>query len=1237
MEETGDCNEEELTLSGLALFKKQLDSSHDWIVDWKFLIESDHGLARLYFEPVVRHRIAPFHMAIAKSCPLELIEQMLEQHPELVHCVSGGGDLPLHYAAASHNYKYAKLLIQKDKRLENSLNHTSRNTGAFGDQVLPLHVAIQTKAPNNIIALLVKHCPSTAVVMDGRGDTPVDMVNRIYHGAALRRVSRALKGGSILQARNTIDLSTATLSLEIKSTKKKKEKLPTKKPIDKTTQKLWESLSSKNLWESLSSRNLFEGRARELFEHSSTNLCEDQVTSSATNHLESFLEGESIRMTSRRRSMPGRVTWSATNQIEPVIEGESIQMTSRIEPVIEGESIQMTSRRSSMPGRTPDKSSNADEKNQRESMISALRIDNPSRQSPAKGRGTTMTHMNADSGELLSKSATGPTRRDTTHAIPVKQSGGGILKTATIERVHGRQKQMDRSQSHRSFGLASMNRESQESRRSLPCEKQQRRHSADIHGWTGHVKTLWGIQDRGNRELQTFNPSNEIEDRTHGDSATAPSQSGAPCSLHSGSLNSERSGTPSSGRSSPVHLDTHEKTVPSCVHDQPKHEQNGVYDEILEWKQYRSQKRPGPTTDSTPSNNRSGTPSSRQSSAGGILLNSVKTATTRRVNERQKQMELSQSQSQSQRSLGLASRNGEQSGGGILKTATAERIHERQKQMGRSQSHSSFGPASMNRESRESRRSLPCKKQRQRHSEYVRSDSLRSSLRSKRFEADGHTARSVSFPEPEVSPSRCKSAPSRSRSQRSLPTELGEREHESSEGRLRRISKNERSRTNVKDMSFRTKTLPGSGDLLRNLEKLGATSLLRNRMNESSRTSSFKRRSTIPEDKASRTSTRRRRSNVGESESSRASSRRRRSVVSDDETSRASASRRRRASHDDEVSRASSSRRRGVVADNELDASRPSSSRRRGLQEEEKSRPPSSRRRSGVQGHDPSRASSSRRRTALQEDEASRASSSGRRKTLDKDETSRTSLSKPKRSQEDDALRTSSSRHRSVATEDAPALSRSSPIRRKRLLEKLTSKTSSSRRRHTWQEDEVSRASSSRRRRSAAVDELEVPRRPSSGRRRALQENGTPRTPSIRRSRALHKDEASSASAIGQSCAMTEDALDVSRASRRNGLQEDEVSKASSTRRRNNLSFEELFEEAMALEEKQEKKREKEEKKRKKKEDKKSSKATKSHTSLELTEETKSHKESPNDVRSPLIGSSSGTLDEHLDLERSPQ
>lgn len=118
---------------------------------------------------------------------------------------------------------------------------------------------------------------------------------------------------------------------------------------------------------------------------------------------------------------------------------------------------------------------------------------------------------------------------------------------------------------------------------------------------------------------------------------------------------------------------------------------------------------------------------------------------------------------------------------------------------------------------------------------------------------------------------------------------------------------------------------------------------------------------------------------------------------------------------------------------------------------------------------------------------------------------------------------------------------------------------------------------------------------------------------------------------------MTEDALDVSRASRRSGLQEDEVSKASSTRRRNNLSFEELFEEAMALEEKQEKKREKEEKKRKKKEDKKSSKATKSHTSLELTEETKSHKESPNDVRSPLIGSSSGTLDEHLDLERSPQ
>jgi hypothetical protein len=141
---------------------------------------------KAYTDPISGNEITFLHLACRKRAPLDVIMAICTLRQSLILTPSEtGGDLPLHYAAASGSLPTVSYLI---KQYPQGVAARCGHDGAFGNTVTPLHVAVMNKAPPNIIQELVLHGPpGTNILRNDEGKTPYDLALQTYHDSREER------------------------------------------------------------------------------------------------------------------------------------------------------------------------------------------------------------------------------------------------------------------------------------------------------------------------------------------------------------------------------------------------------------------------------------------------------------------------------------------------------------------------------------------------------------------------------------------------------------------------------------------------------------------------------------------------------------------------------------------------------------------------------------------------------------------------------------------------------------------------------------------------------------------------------------------------------------------------------------------------------------------------------------------------------------------------------------------
>jgi hypothetical protein len=140
---------------------------HELIVARQF----EQALERLYMTPEEATMVTSHNLALHEACkhqaPLELVEKLLEIHPDAVSERGQWGYLPLHFAVCS------RAPHQVVARLISSYPSATRHADN-AEGKLPLHLAAKWGATEQAVLMLVTVHPKACYQQDASGKTPLD-------------------------------------------------------------------------------------------------------------------------------------------------------------------------------------------------------------------------------------------------------------------------------------------------------------------------------------------------------------------------------------------------------------------------------------------------------------------------------------------------------------------------------------------------------------------------------------------------------------------------------------------------------------------------------------------------------------------------------------------------------------------------------------------------------------------------------------------------------------------------------------------------------------------------------------------------------------------------------------------------------------------------------------------------------------------------------------------------------
>lgn len=146
---------------------------------------------KLYLDHDTNDKVTALHSFCRSGSHLDDIEALVESCPELVsYQTPTGGETPLHYAVAAHDSRSVQLLLRADPKAA-SIRSTSN--GRYGSKTTPLHVALLTDAPFEIIKLLVNGAKGCSKTRDGQVRTPLKLATEVYGGSRRELVIETIR------------------------------------------------------------------------------------------------------------------------------------------------------------------------------------------------------------------------------------------------------------------------------------------------------------------------------------------------------------------------------------------------------------------------------------------------------------------------------------------------------------------------------------------------------------------------------------------------------------------------------------------------------------------------------------------------------------------------------------------------------------------------------------------------------------------------------------------------------------------------------------------------------------------------------------------------------------------------------------------------------------------------------------------------------------------------------------
>jgi hypothetical protein len=141
---------------------------------------------RQYYNHEMNDNMTVLHLFCRSGSRHGDIKTIVELQPQLIsHQTPKGGDTPLHFAVAAHDLDTTRFLLGINPE---AASIKSRQSGNFGNEVTPLHVAILGSASLEIMKALVRASPRSVKVRDGNGQTAHTLAAHHYAGDHLEEI-----------------------------------------------------------------------------------------------------------------------------------------------------------------------------------------------------------------------------------------------------------------------------------------------------------------------------------------------------------------------------------------------------------------------------------------------------------------------------------------------------------------------------------------------------------------------------------------------------------------------------------------------------------------------------------------------------------------------------------------------------------------------------------------------------------------------------------------------------------------------------------------------------------------------------------------------------------------------------------------------------------------------------------------------------------------------------------------
>lgn len=129
-----------------------------------FLIEKEEGAVRTR---EASSKMYPIHLAARAGSDAEVVEKLADIYPFAIESVDAKGNTVFHVACMHRQLtvEFAEMLLEKCSY------ETTRKVNE--DQSLPLHLAVQSRAPMPVLQLLIDHYPEALICKDKKGNVPL--------------------------------------------------------------------------------------------------------------------------------------------------------------------------------------------------------------------------------------------------------------------------------------------------------------------------------------------------------------------------------------------------------------------------------------------------------------------------------------------------------------------------------------------------------------------------------------------------------------------------------------------------------------------------------------------------------------------------------------------------------------------------------------------------------------------------------------------------------------------------------------------------------------------------------------------------------------------------------------------------------------------------------------------------------------------------------------------------------